>query len=92
LSGSTGWRYIGKPVKRKEDLKVLLAETKYLDDITLPRMAYLGFYRSPYAHAKISSIDLSRVEGTPQFSDVLRAGIFLRESSRCRSLRLLPDA
>ena len=31
---------------------------QFIDDIKLPRMAFAGFVRSPYAHAKIRSIDL----------------------------------
>ncbi len=60
---NAGWRYIGKPLKRKEDLRVLLGETQFLDDISLPGMAHLGFYRSPFAHARLKSVDVSQLNG-----------------------------
>jgi len=69
LSVSTGWRYIGRPVKRKEDLRVLLGKTQYIDDIALPGMVYLGFYRSLSAHARIKRVDLARAKDDGQILD-----------------------
>jgi len=60
-------------MKRKEDPRVLLAETKYVDDIELPRMAHIGFVRSPYAHAKILRIDYSAIEDDPRILMLLTA-------------------
>jgi carbon-monoxide dehydrogenase large subunit len=66
LSSGAEWRYVGKPVKRKEDLRVLLATTKYIEDIQLPGLVHLGFYRSPFAHAKVRSIDVSQLREDSQ--------------------------
>ncbi len=49
--------FIGKPVKRREDKRFLKGKGKYTDDIKLPGMTSAAFVRSPYAHAKILSID-----------------------------------
>lgn len=51
--------YIGKPVKRREDARFLKGAGKYTDDIKLPKMTQAAFVRSPYAHAKILSVDTS---------------------------------
>jgi carbon-monoxide dehydrogenase large subunit len=49
--------YVGAPVKRKEDPRLITGSSIYVDDITLPGMVHLAVVRSPYAHAKIASID-----------------------------------
>ena len=52
-------RGIGHSVKRFEDARFLRGKGNYFDDITLPGMLHLEFLRSPYAHARITSIDTS---------------------------------
>lgn len=52
-------RYIGKPILRKEDLRLITGAGRYSDDFNLPGQAYAAFVRSPYAHARIISIDAS---------------------------------
>ncbi len=52
-------KYIGQPIKRREDNRFLTGKGKYTDDIVLPGMTHVAFVRSPYAHAKILSIDTS---------------------------------
>jgi carbon-monoxide dehydrogenase large subunit len=58
-------------MKRKEDLRVLLAKTEYLDDINLPGLLHLGFYRSPYAHARIRNIDTSELKQDSRVVDCI---------------------
>src|SRR4029077_13083446 len=48
---------IGKPVRRREDLRFLTGAGKYADDMSLPGQAYAYVVRSPHAHARIASID-----------------------------------
>ncbi|MFO7172636.1 MAG: aerobic carbon-monoxide dehydrogenase large subunit [Bacillota bacterium] len=50
-------RVLGQPIKRKEDPRFLTGQGRYLDDIKLPNMAYMAIVRSPYAHARIVSIN-----------------------------------
>jgi len=54
--------YIGKPIKRREDNRFLKGAGKYTDDIKLPYMTHSAFVRSPYAHAKVLSVDTSAAE------------------------------
>lgn len=54
--------YIGKPIKRREDARFLKGAGKYTDDIKLPKMTHTAFVRSPYAHAKILSVDTSEAK------------------------------
>lgn len=50
---------IGKSVKRVEDKRFITGKGNYTDDIVLPHQTYASFVRSPYAHAKIVSVDVS---------------------------------
>lgn len=54
--------FIGKAVKRREDARFLKGAGKYTDDIKLPKMTQSAFVRSPYAHAKVLSVDISEAE------------------------------
>jgi carbon-monoxide dehydrogenase large subunit len=58
-------KYIGQPVKRVEDPRLLRGEAAYVDDIKLPGMAYAAILRSPHAHARIRGISTERAEGAP---------------------------
>src|SRR5918996_6330523 len=58
-------RGIGHSVKRVEDARFLQGRGQYFDDLTLPGMLHLEFLRSPYAHARITSIDASRAQELP---------------------------
>lgn len=54
-------RYFGERIKRNEDPRLLTGQALFADDVHLPGMAHAAFVRSPYAHARIVSIDVSRV-------------------------------
>lgn len=56
---------IGKSVKRVEDKRFITGYGKYTDDIILPHQTYASFVRSPYAHAKILSVDTSEASSMP---------------------------
>src|ERR687884_74602 len=58
-------RWLGKSVKRKEDDRFVRGRGNYLDDIKLPNMLHMSILRSPYAHARIRSIDTSRATELP---------------------------
>ena len=57
--------WVGKSLPRKEENRLLRGRGKFSDDIKLREMLYLRFIRSPYAHAKIVSIDVSGAEALP---------------------------
>jgi aerobic carbon-monoxide dehydrogenase large subunit len=51
--------WIGKPVARKEDAALLTGQSRYIDDLTLPGMVFAALVRSPFAHARLKSVDVS---------------------------------
>jgi 2-furoyl-CoA dehydrogenase large subunit len=58
--GAKNW--VGQALPRKEENRLLRGRGKFADDIKLREMLYLKFVRSPYAHAKIVSVDMSAAE------------------------------
>jgi len=52
--------FIGQNVPRKEDRRLVQGEGVFVDDVKRHGMAYVHFARSPYAHAAIARIDVSR--------------------------------
>jgi carbon-monoxide dehydrogenase large subunit len=50
---------VGKSRRRKEDERLITGRTRWTDNITLPGMLHMAILRSPFAHAKIVSIDTS---------------------------------
>lgn len=55
-------RMVGKNIKPRKDLQLLKGEGTYTDDLKLPDMLYAAFLRSPYAHARIKNIDVSKAK------------------------------
>jgi carbon-monoxide dehydrogenase large subunit len=55
-------RWLGKSVARKEDERFVRGKGNYVDDIVLPGMLHMAILRSPFAHARILSIDTSRAQ------------------------------
>jgi carbon-monoxide dehydrogenase large subunit len=56
---------IGQPVRRMEDGRFLTGAGRYVGDVDLPRQLQGLFLRSPHAHAKIRSIDVSAARAMP---------------------------
>ena len=65
-------RGIGCSRKRKEDARLIQAGN-YVDDVRLPGMLHGDFVRSPYGHARIKSIDVSKAKALPGVHVVLTA-------------------
>ena len=63
----------GASVKRKEDIRFLTGRGRFLDDITLPRLAHAAIVRSPHAHARIVGIDDAAARRLRGVLDVLTA-------------------
>ena len=57
--------YIGKTVPRPNLDRLLQGRGEYVSDIVLPRMVHVVYLRSPYAHAKIVSIDAEQAKKMP---------------------------
>ncbi|GAA4248989.1 aerobic carbon-monoxide dehydrogenase large subunit [Dactylosporangium darangshiense] len=60
---------------RKEDARFVRGKGNYVDDIQLPGMLHGSFLRSPYAHAKIISIDTSAAEALPGVRAVITGAV-----------------
>jgi aerobic carbon-monoxide dehydrogenase large subunit len=56
---------------RKEDPRFVRGKGTYIDDIALPGMLHGAVLRSPYAHARIRSIDTSAAEAHPKVRAVI---------------------
>ncbi|MBN8493428.1 MAG: xanthine dehydrogenase family protein molybdopterin-binding subunit [Burkholderiales bacterium] len=56
---------IGQSLRRREDARFLTGAGQYTDDVVLPGQTYGVFLRSPYAHARIKSIDTSKAKAMP---------------------------
>jgi carbon-monoxide dehydrogenase large subunit len=56
---------VGTPLRRKEDPKLLTGESRYVDDLVVPGALHAAIVRSPYAHARINSVDLSAALAQP---------------------------
>src|SRR5579859_4930428 len=58
-------RYTGASIKRSEDQRILTGAGRYVDDIKLPGMLHAAFVRSPLAHARVLSVDVSAARALP---------------------------
>ncbi len=58
-------RYTGAALKRVEDPRILSGRGCYVDDIKLEGMVHAAFLRSPVAHARITSIDVTEAREVP---------------------------
>ena len=52
-------RYLGAPIKRNEDRRLLTGSAMFVDDVELPGLLHAAFVRSSVAHARVRSIDTS---------------------------------
>ncbi len=73
---------IGRSVLRKEDLRLLLGQGRYVPDMELPGMAYATVVRSPHAHALIRAIDKRAAEAVPGVIAVLTGTEFLADGRK----------
>jgi aerobic carbon-monoxide dehydrogenase large subunit len=62
---------LGAPIKRVEDPKFITGKGRYLDDIKLTGMVHLAVLRSPYAHARILSVDTAAAKAMPGVLSVI---------------------
>src|SRR6476469_810427 len=64
-------RLFGATVKRREDPRLITGKGMYTDDFKLPGMLHMAILRSPYAHARITSLDVSKAKQVPGVHAVL---------------------
>ncbi len=58
-------QYVGKDVPRNDGYDKVTGRAVYTFDVTMPRMLYAKVLRSPYAHARVVSIDTSQAQAMP---------------------------
>src|SRR2546428_5040459 len=56
---------IGDSIRRKEDDRFIRGKGNYLDDFVLPGMLHMSIHRSPFAHARIKSINTDAAQAVP---------------------------
>ena len=74
---------IGQSRRRKEDQRLITGRTRWTDNIVLPGMLHLAMVRSPFAHAKIVSIDTSAAAAATNVVAVLTGADFGAEMGVC---------
>jgi carbon-monoxide dehydrogenase large subunit len=67
---------IGAKIHRREDPRLVSGRGRYADDFVRPQTAYMSVVRSPYAHARIVSIDASAAKAAPGVAAVYTAADF----------------
>jgi carbon-monoxide dehydrogenase large subunit len=70
---------LGRARLRKEDARLVTGETNWTDNLVLPGMLHMAFVRSPMAHARIMSVDLSAARSMPGVIAVFSGADFADE-------------
>jgi aerobic carbon-monoxide dehydrogenase large subunit len=70
---------LGRARRRKEDARLVTGQTTWTDNLVLPGMLHMAFVRSPYAHARITSVDVSAARQHPGVIAVFSGADFADE-------------
>src|ERR1700758_4550563 len=62
-SGPAKW--VGQPIRRKEEDRLVRGKGIFVDDQKLVGMLYIRFVRASYGHAKIARLDVSKAAALP---------------------------
>lgn len=65
--------YVGTPLRRREDRRLLTGAGRFLDDIRLPGTLHAAVVRSPHAHARVVHVDAGPARAMPGVAAVLTA-------------------
>ena len=65
MENDNAYRFIGKPMRRAEDERLLTGKGRFSDDFRLDHQTYAAMVRSPHPHARIRSIDTARARTLP---------------------------
>ncbi|MGH9001248.1 MAG: xanthine dehydrogenase family protein molybdopterin-binding subunit [Acidimicrobiia bacterium] len=90
VTAETAVANMGRSVLRFEDRPILTGETRYTDDLQIPGALSLAVLRSPYARARIRSIDTSAAAGVPGVVAVLTGAELAAEWARPMPLLFVP--
>jgi len=64
--------WVGTPVLRREDDRLLRGAGRFVDDMHAAGMLHAAVFRSPFAHARITSLDVSAPRALPACMRSLR--------------------
>ncbi len=78
-------RFVGRRVNRREDAALLTGRTEFIGDVLLPGMLHAAILRSPYAHARILTVDTSEAVAMPGVVAVVTGHDALRWANPARS-------
>jgi carbon-monoxide dehydrogenase large subunit len=84
-SDPANFRFIGKPIVRKEDARLTTGHGRFSDDFSLEGQAYAVMARSPHPHARIRGVEAARARAMP---GVL--GVFTGADCRTDGLGAIP--
>ncbi len=80
------FKHVGVAYERSDGVKKVTGAAEYVDDLRMGRMLYADVVRSPYAHAKVLSVDLSEAKKLPGVKVVIdgtdyqkRVGLYLED-------------
>jgi carbon-monoxide dehydrogenase large subunit len=73
------FKAIGKPLQRKEDLRLITGKGRFSDDFSLPGQVWAVMVRSPYPHARIGAIDAAAALAMPGVLGVYTGADCLRD-------------
>jgi aerobic carbon-monoxide dehydrogenase large subunit len=59
------FRFIGTPLARKEDVRLITGAGRFSDDFCAPNQCYLAVVRAPHPHARIRGVDFSKTRAMP---------------------------
>jgi aerobic carbon-monoxide dehydrogenase large subunit len=71
--------FIGRPLPRFEDLRLVRGAGRYTDDVSVPQQTYAVFVRAPHAHARIVAIDGSAARAQAGVLAVLTAADYVAD-------------
>jgi carbon-monoxide dehydrogenase large subunit len=74
-----GGPFIGRPLKRFEDNRLVRGDGRYTDDFSYPNQAFAAFVRSPHAHAAIKSINTQQARAAVGVVAVLTGSDYLAD-------------
>jgi carbon-monoxide dehydrogenase large subunit len=85
-------KLFGASVKRREDPRLITGGGFYTDDVKLPGMLHMAILRSPYAHARITRLDVSKAKAAPGVRAVITGQDLAGKVNPMPCVWLLPDS
>jgi CO/xanthine dehydrogenase Mo-binding subunit len=84
-------RYVGQPMRRREDYKFVTGQGRYVDDINVPGTLHAAVLRSPHAHASITAMKLAAARASAGVTWFWRALTSSGRSDPSSRIGLFPE-